>query len=192
MSRGRRRRRSDAASWSVGASSVANGNGKEDKPCEVQTPRHPEQIKKRILLFHSVVGLCFISAVFFSIIIGVTSSRSLLWRDDPPDQAHYDGTRAQPPPPRSNYYLRRNHRRLSQEREHATSYAQRHNSYNSGHHYYSGSGYSFMDEQAEEEVHRRYSSTKTTLTDVWLCLLTTLGYVRWNGWMDEDLCHLVV
>jgi len=39
-----------------------------------------------------------------------------------------------------------------------------------------------MDEQAEEEVHRRYSSTKTTLTDVWLCLLTTLGYVRWNGW----------
>ena len=93
------------------------------------------------------------------------------------------------------YYHRHNnlrHRRMGPGRDqdgrednnkHATSYAQRHHTfshnskYSSGtHHYYYGNGYGFeQEESTKSEVHRRYIVSKTNLSDVWLCLLTTLG-----------------
>jgi len=170
--RGRRRRRKDVfgALWNEmerttnsEAVVVAAKDAVHDKPSSGSSRNNNPS--KRFLW--TATGLYLIAVLFVSIhAVGNTLANR--------NNNHADA-------PAVSFNLR--HRRLNQEREHDehfSSYAQRHyngrNHYSStSTHYYSGNGYGFMED--EDDIHRRYRTTQTNLSDVWLCLLTTLGCV---------------
>ena len=130
----------------------------------------------------SALGLYTASLVFFLIFAAVQTL--------PRDTTSY--ALAAPTSSVKEHIIYLRHRRLGPDNnrddqddsKHATSYAQRHHTfskntkYSSGtQHYYYGNGYGFEQETetTKNEVRRRYIAPRTNLSDVWLCLLTTLG-----------------
>jgi len=152
-----------------------------DETDETVEIRSQQQHARKNRFLWSATGLYLVSLIFFTVHAAV--ERSMIFEANHHDSVENLTLPLEQQPLYRHSNLR--HRRLNQEREreddhpeHATSYAQRHYTSGGNRHYYYGNGYGFMEQQeGADDVHRRYNAPKTNLSDVWLCLLTTLGCV---------------